>query len=191
MYSEQIFLHGFLHADPHPGDISLNFQRLTYIEGNLCVRIKKGTKHDPELIILDHGLCEELPTDLRLNYCNFWKYVILKDWKKIEHYARYTFFIPSILEYSILHHRALGAGDLHNLFLALMTFRSERSVFLHYMKIFYIGVCECWLCISDTPARLPKSEREKLKHQVHNDPGIVSELLQNLPRPLLLVFKTA
>jgi aarF domain-containing kinase len=70
--------------------IFIEFSEVDMFEGNLFVRIKKGTKHDPELVILDHGLCEELPTDLRLNYCNFWKYVILKDWKKIEYYARYT-----------------------------------------------------------------------------------------------------
>ena len=40
MYSQMIFKHGFIHCDPHPGNILINKQ-------------KNG---DPEIVLLDHGL---------------------------------------------------------------------------------------------------------------------------------------
>jgi hypothetical protein len=30
-------------------------------------------KHTPLLVLLDHGLYKELPTDFRLDYCRLWK----------------------------------------------------------------------------------------------------------------------
>ena len=40
MYSEMIFLRGFIHCDPHPGNIL----------------VRKGSKGKAEIIMLDHGL---------------------------------------------------------------------------------------------------------------------------------------
>lgn len=40
MYSEMIFLRGFIHCDPHPGNIL----------------IRKGSKGKAEIVMLDHGL---------------------------------------------------------------------------------------------------------------------------------------
>jgi aarF domain-containing kinase len=42
-FSEMIFVHGFVHADPHAG--------------NLLVR--KGGDGKPQLVLLDHGLYRE------------------------------------------------------------------------------------------------------------------------------------
>lgn len=41
LYSEMIFVNGFVHCDPHPG--------------NILVRINKKTKQE-EIVLLDHGL---------------------------------------------------------------------------------------------------------------------------------------
>lgn len=48
-FAKQIFLHGFVHCDPHPGNI---FVRKAYDE-----KLKKNV---PELVMLDHGLYTEL-----------------------------------------------------------------------------------------------------------------------------------
>ena len=45
MYSEMIFLRGFIHCDPHPGNIL----------------IRKGSKGKAEIIMLDHGLYRVSP----------------------------------------------------------------------------------------------------------------------------------
>ena len=61
-FCKQIFLDGYVHVDPHPG--------------NLLVRAKNGK---PELVILDHGLYKAVTDDFRVNYCYFWKSLILGD----------------------------------------------------------------------------------------------------------------
>ena len=40
VYSEMIFVHGFVHCDPHPGNIL----------------IRKTKENDMEMVLLDHGL---------------------------------------------------------------------------------------------------------------------------------------
>lgn len=40
LYSRMIFIHGFVHSDPHPGNIL----------------VKKSQKGDCDIILLDHGL---------------------------------------------------------------------------------------------------------------------------------------
>lgn len=56
LFSMMIFQWGFIHSDPHPG--------------NLLVRHKNGKQ---QLVLLDHGLYVELPETLRYEYCTLWK----------------------------------------------------------------------------------------------------------------------
>jgi aarF domain-containing kinase len=58
LFSKMIFEWGFVHSDPHPG--------------NLLVRFNKNTGSQ-ELVLLDHGLYVALKDDLRLKYCLLWK----------------------------------------------------------------------------------------------------------------------
>ncbi|KAK9115727.1 hypothetical protein Sjap_014674 [Stephania japonica] len=68
VFAEMIFVHGFLHGDPHPGNI------LVSPEG-----------HDGfSLVLLDHGVYKELDKEFRLEYCQLWKALILQDSKQIE-----------------------------------------------------------------------------------------------------------
>ena len=53
-YCEQIFVHGFFHADPHPG--------------NLMVRPIPGDKTRGQIVFLDFGLAKQLPPDFRKNF---------------------------------------------------------------------------------------------------------------------------
>ncbi|MAI77738.1 MAG: hypothetical protein CL917_02240 [Deltaproteobacteria bacterium] len=50
-YCEQVFVHGFFHADPHPG--------------NLMVRAIPGTEKTLQIVFLDFGLAKELPHGFR------------------------------------------------------------------------------------------------------------------------------
>lgn len=56
-YCEQIFVHGFFHADPHPG--------------NLLVRPIPGDKTRAQIVFLDFGLAKQLPPDFRKNVLAF------------------------------------------------------------------------------------------------------------------------
>lgn len=59
-FNEQIFKHGFVHADPHSGNIL----------------VKKTPTDGLQLVFLDHGLYRELDDSFRYHYSNFWRGVI-------------------------------------------------------------------------------------------------------------------
>ncbi|XP_014483978.1 PREDICTED: uncharacterized aarF domain-containing protein kinase 5 [Dinoponera quadriceps] len=63
LMGEQIFHTGFVHADPHPG--------------NVFVRKIKGDK--AQVVLLDHGLYQYLPEKTRCTLCNFWESMVLKN----------------------------------------------------------------------------------------------------------------
>ncbi|XP_020586030.1 uncharacterized aarF domain-containing protein kinase 1 isoform X2 [Phalaenopsis equestris] len=67
-FAEMIFVHGFVHGDPHPGNI------LVSVEGE-----NKGFS----LVLLDHGIYRELDEQFRLDYCKLWKALILLDSQNI------------------------------------------------------------------------------------------------------------
>jgi len=48
-FAEQIFVSGFVHCDPHPG--------------NIFARMQDGKQ---QIVLIDFGLCIRLPTDFRL-----------------------------------------------------------------------------------------------------------------------------
>ncbi|KAL3969253.1 poly [ADP-ribose] polymerase 10/14/15 [Sarotherodon galilaeus] len=73
MYSEMIFVHGFVHCDPHPGNVLVR----------KCPQTKKN-----EIVLLDHGLYQVLQPDFRLNYCQLWQALIKGDMSGVERYSR-------------------------------------------------------------------------------------------------------
>ncbi|XP_027332704.1 uncharacterized aarF domain-containing protein kinase 1 [Abrus precatorius] len=67
LFAEMIFLHGYIHGDPHPGNI------LVSPEG--C--------NGFSLVLLDHAVYWELDEEFRKDFCQLWEALILKDSKKI------------------------------------------------------------------------------------------------------------
>lgn len=70
-FSEQIFCSGFVHGDPHPGN----------------VLIRPGKDKKAEIVLLDHGLYETLPNDIRVALCHFWEAIVLMDHDEMKKYA--------------------------------------------------------------------------------------------------------
>ncbi|KAH8299586.1 hypothetical protein KR044_003257, partial [Drosophila immigrans] len=69
LFAEQIFRTGFVHADPHPGNIF----------------VRKNTRSGRvEIVLLDHGLYEELPEKVRGPLCEFWEATVLRDESKMK-----------------------------------------------------------------------------------------------------------
>lgn len=62
-FNDLIFTHGFVHADPHPGNI----------------HVRKGEKGEPQLILLDHGVYTELTEDVRLAYTKLWRGILTQN----------------------------------------------------------------------------------------------------------------
>ncbi|XP_077240999.1 protein kinase superfamily protein isoform X2 [Tasmannia lanceolata] len=101
VFAEMIFVHGFVHGDPHPGNI------LVSPEG------RRGFS----LVILDHGVYKELDEGFRLDYCQLWKALILLDSHKIHHLAerfgvgKYSRYFPVIFTGRTINSKsALGRG---------------------------------------------------------------------------------
>ncbi len=63
IFCAQIFLHGFVHCDPHPG--------------NILVSQTPNGKVD--IILLDHGLYRSYTDEFRLSYAQLWRALILAD----------------------------------------------------------------------------------------------------------------
>ncbi|CAI9727522.1 Hypothetical predicted protein [Octopus vulgaris] len=71
-FSDQIFRSGFVHGDPHPGNVF----------------VRKGKKGQGELVILDHGLYNQLKENERLALCGIFKAIVLKDEAGMQEYSR-------------------------------------------------------------------------------------------------------
>lgn len=70
-FSEQIFRSGFVHGDPHPGNVF----------------IRPGKDKRAEVVLLDHGLYETLPNDIRDALCHFWEAIVLMDHQAMQKHA--------------------------------------------------------------------------------------------------------
>jgi len=69
-FSVMIFQGGFVHCDPHPG--------------NLLARPhpsakQRGTRPRVQLVLLDHGLYRELTSEFRHGYCELWYSLITRE----------------------------------------------------------------------------------------------------------------
>ncbi|XP_072707856.1 uncharacterized aarF domain-containing protein kinase 5 [Ciconia boyciana] len=63
VFAEQIFYTGFIHADPHPGN----------------VLVRRGPDGKAQLVLLDHGLYEFLSERDRAALCQLWRAIVLRD----------------------------------------------------------------------------------------------------------------
>ncbi|XP_050270103.1 uncharacterized protein LOC126714139 isoform X1 [Quercus robur] len=68
VFAEMIFIHGFIHGDPHPGNILVSPEG----RNGFC------------LVLLDHGIYRQLDEGFRIDYCELWKALILLDANKIQ-----------------------------------------------------------------------------------------------------------
>ncbi|KAL9033087.1 MAG: hypothetical protein Q9214_007676 [Letrouitia sp. 1 TL-2023] len=68
LFSAQMFLWGWCHCDPHPGNIFIR-------------RLPSGK---PELVLIDHGLYVHMKPNFRHQYSLFWKSLMTFDNKTIE-----------------------------------------------------------------------------------------------------------
>ena len=69
-FGQQIFITGFLHGDPHPANV-----------------LVRKVNQEAQIVILDHGLYEHLPTKVRHSLCNFWKSIVLGNKEKMKQYS--------------------------------------------------------------------------------------------------------
>lgn len=100
-FAEQIFYTGFIHADPHPGN----------------VLVRRGPDNKAELVLLDHGLYEYLSQCDRVALCKLWRSIVLRDEAAMEKYSKalgvkeYFLFCEMLLQRPI-NMRELGLSNI-------------------------------------------------------------------------------
>ncbi|KAF0719152.1 Aste57867_1242 [Aphanomyces stellatus] len=65
MFADMAFCSGFVHCDPHPG--------------NLFVRRHPDRPSEAQIVLLDHGLYRQLDDGFRQTFCKLWKALLLRD----------------------------------------------------------------------------------------------------------------
>lgn len=70
VFAEMIFVHGYVHGDPHPG--------------NILVFPHSSKNHSFDLVLLDHGIYRELEEGFRMDFCQLWKALILLDQREMQ-----------------------------------------------------------------------------------------------------------
>lgn len=150
VFSEMIFLHGFVHCDPHPGNL------LIRLCGNTQASWSWWKRPKWELILLDHGLYREIPDEYRQSYAGLWKSIVDGDEAALRYYSQ-----------------QVGGGDAYRLFGCILAQRS-------------------WKSITSRSLVQPRSTTEAahLFAQAPNYLSQVTDLLGQVPRPLLLLLKT-
>ncbi|EJD49076.1 ABC1-domain-containing protein [Auricularia subglabra TFB-10046 SS5] len=68
--SAQTFVFGFVHCDPHPG--------------NVLIRPHPSDPRRPQVVLIDHGLYVELPEKFRKEYTTLWRSVFVGDIGAVE-----------------------------------------------------------------------------------------------------------
>ncbi|KAJ2718303.1 hypothetical protein GGI07_005809 [Coemansia sp. Benny D115] len=101
VFAEMTFVHGFLHCDPHPGNLFVR------------PRNKKHTAHGHnfDLVLLDHGLYRILPPRFRYEYAEMWRALMQGNKDQIIHWSR-----------------QISGTDLYQLFSTILTGRDWSTI---------------------------------------------------------------
>lgn len=92
------FVWGFVHCDPHPGNILVRRHPGDLPLGSADAgswiwpwnwyRAIKPTKPRAQIVLIDHGLYIPLPREFREDYCTLWRSLFVLDVPRIESIAR-------------------------------------------------------------------------------------------------------
>ncbi|KAF1775991.1 Protein kinase-like domain [Phytophthora cactorum] len=67
VFSEMVFFRGFVHCDPHAGNI--------FVRRNPDLQAKRKE----QIVLLDHGLYRELDGEFRKTYCDLWSAMLMRN----------------------------------------------------------------------------------------------------------------
>ncbi|KAJ3366360.1 putative aarF domain-containing protein kinase 1 [Allomyces arbusculus] len=154
IFSEMIFYHGFLHSDPHPGNLMIQPQpvKSPVLPIFRLFQLPRNFK----IILLDHGLYRTLDKQFCHNYAWLWESLIRGDEDKIRYWSK-----------------QIAQVDTYELFACMITGRN-------------------WDTITSGGVKTDRhtSELDEVTSSAAFYFKEISSVLAQVPRPLLLVFKT-
>ncbi|KAJ7165817.1 ABC1 family-domain-containing protein [Mycena filopes] len=74
LFSAQMFRWGWVHCDPHPG--------------NVLIRPHPAAPRTPQLVLLDHGLYVQLSDEFRTEWCAVWEGLLAGEWGVVDGVTR-------------------------------------------------------------------------------------------------------
>ncbi|XP_071446661.1 uncharacterized aarF domain-containing protein kinase 5 isoform X3 [Hetaerina americana] len=157
-FAEQIFHTGFVHADPHAG--------------NVLIRRNKTTEA-AELVLLDHGLYEVLPSGIRKSLCNLWKSIVLRNYSGMKKFSS-----------------ELGVEDDFHLFCTAVAQRYIPCQNTQENDIFSLFFNQKGPQLNRYN-QLPREEKDKIQHELMAIHDRLLEIFKKIPSKLLLVFRRA
>ena len=91
LFSSMIFKYGWVHCDPHPG--------------NILVRKPPGGRRGVQLVLLDHGIYQKLTNEERETFCELWTSLVSLDNRRVKELAyeldinEYYVHLPLVLTF--------------------------------------------------------------------------------------------
>ncbi|KAJ3178340.1 putative aarF domain-containing protein kinase 1 [Geranomyces variabilis] len=189
IYSEMIFITGFVHCDPHPGNVFVRPRARPLLSYIPFLSAFLSNPHNFQIVLLDHGLYRQLKPSFRLDYAHLWSAILAGDEAGIVDYSYRLFTAnPDIDEGGEPKTTATATTtataitrdgiDYHRLFASMLTGRS-------------------WDVISDRSGQglaQVRTEHEMGVIQQKAATGrffvAIADILAKLPRELLLLLKT-
>jgi aarF domain-containing kinase len=164
-----IFQQGFVHCDPHPGNIFIRPRPSFWYKFPFLAHMIPGL-FNFEIVLLDHGLYRTLTDEFRLDYAKLWNALIKSDEPDIEKYS-YRLFLHG--------EKVCNDGiDHHRLFASMLTGRSWEAI-----------TCSTGPGLASTRT---SEELNMISTKVTQGAFLIaiSDILAKLPRELLLLLKT-
>jgi aarF domain-containing kinase len=160
--AQQIFLHGFIHADLHSGNMfvraipSENQPKISIFGRILQLLGLSRANSGPQLVLLDHGLYRVLAEGFRVEYCHLWHAMITQNSTELQFYAD-----------------KMGIGGYVKILPIIFTHRTMASA-------------------GKLGTGMSGEDRNKLKKDIEGlRIAEINEFMQSLPRDLLFVLRTS
>ena len=165
MFLQMIFDFGFVHCDPHAGNILLRHHK----DDRVFFWKYLLPRPNFQLVLLDHGLYHRLDSTIQTNYANVWQGIIHADEVQIEQGCRN--FLQTSSANEITHHR---------LFASMLSGRTWESISTKSKGL------------SNIVKTRNLNEKNVVHTKVGSLAFLksVNQILSELPRDLLLILKT-
>lgn len=168
IFSRMVFINGWFHADPHPG--------------NLLIRPSPPGSKSPynfEIVLLDHGLYFDMDPELRVNYSKLWMSLIEDSSPEVvEARRKYALLVGNI------------GPDLYPVFEAALTGRAALESAWDSEELNGDTISRgCSIASMDKQSR---EEVEAIQKAVAKKEGLILsifDVLRRVPRRILMVLK--